>query len=104
MAMENKEGPDLSVGSTFLVEMAGAGLGFPVRIKVLSREGEKVSVEMSVPLRPKVCDQCGRSGGLSVDVITGEVVCMTTGCGKDFGYNPLTVLKTVKVSDFKPTY
>ena len=73
----------------------------PYRIKVLSRKEEKIEVEISAPVRPEICDQCGLMGGLSENPFTGVVVCMTTGCGKDFGYSTKVKKVTMKISDFK---
>ena len=84
MASPKKGVPDLSVGSTFLL---GVGDHYPSQIKVISRDGEKVEVRISVPARPETCDQCGHDRNLSMNAVTGVVVCMTTGCGHDFGYD-----------------
>jgi len=94
-----KKGLDLSVGSKFLVEI-GRDL-FPVQVEVLSRNGEKVEVEISTPASPKICSRCGHGRNLSINGVTGVVVCMTTGCGHDFGYSSKTARTTMKVSDFK---
>lgn len=89
---------DFSVGSTFLMLIDGKRL--PVQVKVLSREGENVEVMFSSPKRPRICDKCGCTSGLSQNAVTGVVVCMTTGCGKDFGYAPGGVNRKMKISDF----
>ena len=76
--MAKKNGKrDLSIGSTFLIS-TGAD-SYPAQIKVLSRKGGKVRIQVSSPARPKTCPDCGHEHGLSVNAATGVVVCMTTG-------------------------
>ena len=91
--------PDLLVGSTFL--MSAGEDSFPIRVKILSKgKGGKVECKISSPASPEKCDECGHGRNLSVDGITGVVVCMTSGCGKDFGYDP-SMKVTMKESIFK---
>ena len=90
---------DLSVGSKFLVTVDKGA--FPIQAEVLSRKGEDIEVGISTPARPKICGQCGHGRNLSVNGATGVVVCMTTGCGRDFGYSKKAKKVTMKISDFK---
>lgn len=87
---------DLSVGSMFLVDNERHG---SAQIEVLSRKGEDVEVRISFPARPSECDRCHHDLGLSMNGVTGVMVCMTTGCGKDFGYEPWKT-QVMRVSDF----
>lgn len=100
MANAKKEQRDVSVGSTFLIS-TGAD-SYPAQIKVLSRDGGKVEIQVSSPARPKTCPDCGHEHGLSLNAGTGIVVCMTTGCGRDFGYEVMGT-RTVNVSDIPGT-
>ena len=88
--------PDLSIGSTFFLSVNSDH--YPAKIKVLSRKEEKVEIEISMPVQPETCNQCGHGRNLSVNGITGVVVCMTTGCGQDFGYQSVETA-TVNASD-----
>jgi len=100
-AMESaqKRTPDISAGSTFLFQLDDNH--YPIQVKVLAEEGDGFRVSISIPRSPKICDQCGHGLNLSQNAITGVVVCMTTGCGKDFGYR-LTKTTTMKATDFIP--
>lgn len=92
--------PDLSIGSIFL--LAEDDEHFPVQVEVLSREGDDVEVIISNSASPDICDQCGHGRNLSLDGVTGVVTCMTSHCGKEFGYE-LGEIKRMKVSDFTPS-
>ena len=49
----------------------------------------KVSVEYQLPRQPKedgLCDHCS-SISLSMNGATGEIVCMSTGCGHEHGFD-----------------
>ena len=89
--------PPLSIGSEFLFDY---GARYPVLAEVLSRKGDRLVIKFSPPGRPTTCRQCGTDSGLSVNGVTGVVVCMTTGCGHNFGYSKRGKTTKMKVSDF----
>lgn|GEM_PF-3585553 len=92
-----KSRPNLSVGSTFLAKVGGNR--FPFQVEVLSQKGDDIEVRISYPARPKICDRCGHGHNLSLNGVTGVVVCMTSRCGQSFGYTTVET-KKMKVSDF----
>lgn len=85
----------LAVGSTFLL---GDGVHYPGKIKVVSRKGKELEIELWVPVDPAFCPLCNHSENLSRNCTTGVVICMTTGCGHNFGYTP-RLRTTVDVAD-----
>lgn len=49
-------------------------------------------VHFKEPRRPnrgggRLCDECGRGSGLSQNIMSGEVVCMASGCGHRHGFD-----------------
>jgi len=66
------------------------GINLPVYGKITKLKGQEVTVLFKVPNREKrkgYCDSCGMWGGLSVNAGTGEIVCMMTGCGHEYGFH-----------------
>lgn len=88
---------DLSVGSKFLVDF---GARHPVQAEILAKDGDKLQVKFRQPARPRTCPNCLHAV-LSVNAVTGVVVCKNTGCGHDFGYSRSGKVATMKVSDFQ---
>ena len=76
------------------------GLRYPAKAEILSINKETFKAVLSFPARPDMCDWCGHGRNLSTNDTTGIVICMTTGCGQDFGYQPGHMTE-MKVSDFQ---
>lgn len=99
MKSAKKDSSAILVGEKFLVLWDSNH--YPVQIEVLSKLGDEFQVKFSTPATPKTCDRCGHGRNLSLNAITGVVVCMTTGCGGNFGYQEVTTTK-MKASDLVP--
>ncbi len=66
----------------------------PVYGKIISLTGTEAKVKFCIPCREKekgFCDSCGSSAHLSINGGgTGELVCMVTGCGYEYGFEEKT--------------
>jgi|SRR3989344_1710586 len=59
--------------------------------KITAINGNEATVKLKFVRHPEgrgrgVCEECGFPGGFSVNGGTGEIVCMRTGCGHEYGF------------------
>lgn len=68
-------------------------LDLPVYGKVIDLTETKAKVVFRIPRREKkkgFCDACGSPAHLSINGETGELVCLVTGCGHEYGFEKKT--------------
>ena len=68
----------------FTVRAGGIG-------KLIKVKGQIATVAFEVPNLPRRCEGCGMISGLSRNAGTGEIVCMSTGCGHEHGFKNIAV-------------
>ncbi len=83
-----------------LVDMKGRKLNYYG--KVVELKGEEAVVNLRFRNEPEggpsgVCKGCGWPGGFSVNGGTGEIVCMRSGCGYEYGFK--TTKEIIPISE-----
>lgn len=82
---------DIKVGATVKAKVKvelqnyDARPGAPGKVITVDQAARMATVEYQVPKRPRTCEGCGFSHGLSQNLSNGLVECMRTGCGHSHG-------------------
>lgn len=91
-----------------LVDIRGRKLNYYG--KILELRGEEAIVSLKFRREPEggswgVCKNCGWPGFFSVNGGTGEIVCMKSGCGYEYGFKTtkeiIPISKLINVTDKK---
>ena len=72
---------------------------FTIQAEIVEKAGPNYKIKFRAPNRPKFCRHCGHGLRLSTNGVTGEVVCMTSGCGRRFGFRE--VIKMIPASEIE---